>query len=179
MDYHGLKLLWGWMIDAAAAGNGPDGIDFKIDLLKTLSCLPVPNKTMLLDSKIISIVEKWTTPSGALSITPATVPVVKQEEEVLENPEKKSTEDLPETVSSTDDVAPKEDVPEPVVVKEEPQETSTLEPDNSALESVSVDNVPEADEKKEVLDSQVPSEIPAEVINQVTNKIIDITLEEH
>ena len=61
LDYHGLKLLWGWMVDASSAGNSSENVQFKIDLLSTLSSLPVPNKTMLLDSKLISIVEKWTT----------------------------------------------------------------------------------------------------------------------
>jgi len=49
------------MIDASSGGDSPESIQFKLDILSTLSCLPVPNKTMLLDSKLISIVEKWTT----------------------------------------------------------------------------------------------------------------------
>ncbi len=61
LDYHGLKLLWGWMVDASSFGQSSENVQFKIDLLSTLSSLPVPNKTMLLDSKLISIVEKWTT----------------------------------------------------------------------------------------------------------------------
>lgn len=60
LDYHGLKLLWGWMVDASSLGHSSDNVQFKIDLLSTLSSLPVPNKTMLLDSKLITIVEKWT-----------------------------------------------------------------------------------------------------------------------
>ena len=49
------------MIDASSGGDSPESIQFKLDILSTLSCLPVPNKTMLLDSKLITIVEKWTT----------------------------------------------------------------------------------------------------------------------
>jgi histone-lysine N-methyltransferase SETD2 len=49
------------MVDASSIGQNSENIQFKIDLLSTLSSLPVPNKTMLLDSKLISIVEKWTT----------------------------------------------------------------------------------------------------------------------
>ena len=48
------------MVDVSSAGNSSENVQFKIDLLSTLSSLPVPNKTMLLDSKLISIVEKWT-----------------------------------------------------------------------------------------------------------------------
>lgn len=76
LDYHGLKLLWGWMVDAAAAGNSADSIQFKIDLLTSLASLPVPNKTMLLDSKLITIVEKWAIPSE-----PSTTAVVVKKEE--------------------------------------------------------------------------------------------------
>lgn len=76
LDYHGLKLLWGWMVDASSLGHSSDNVQFKIDLLSTLSSLPVPNKTMLLDSKLISIVEKWTTPTGCES----TAETIKTEE---------------------------------------------------------------------------------------------------
>jgi histone-lysine N-methyltransferase SETD2 len=48
------------MVDASSFGQSSENVQFKIDLLSTLSSLPVPNKTMLLDSKLISIVEKWT-----------------------------------------------------------------------------------------------------------------------
>lgn len=68
LDYHGLKLLWGWMIDATSAGNSLESIQFKIDLLLTLSSLPVPNKTMLMDSKLLSIVEKWAIASESVSV---------------------------------------------------------------------------------------------------------------
>ena len=61
LDYHGLKLLWGWMIDASSTSISAESVQFKLDLLSTLSSLPVPNKTMLLDSKLLTIVEKWAT----------------------------------------------------------------------------------------------------------------------
>lgn len=86
LDYHGLKLLWGWMVDASSLGQSSENLQFKLDLLSTLSSLPVPNKTMLLDSKLISIVEKWST----VSESPSTVEVPKPEnstetEEMVEN----------------------------------------------------------------------------------------------
>ena len=68
MDYHGLKLLWGWMIDATSAGNSLESLQFKIDLLSTLSSLPVPNKTMLMDSKLLSIVERWAVAGESVSV---------------------------------------------------------------------------------------------------------------
>lgn len=32
---------------------------FRLEVLKTLSTLPIPNKTMLMDSKIYSVIERW------------------------------------------------------------------------------------------------------------------------
>lgn len=76
------------MVDASSLGQSSENLQFKLDLLSTLSSLPVPNKTMLLDSKLISIVEKWST----VSESPSTVEVPKPEnsnstetEEMVEN----------------------------------------------------------------------------------------------
>ena len=92
MDYHGLKLLWGWMIDATSAGNSLESLQFKIDLLSTLSSLPVPNKTMLMDSKLLGIVERWAVAGESVSIkqeegvvTSEASDVVKSETSVEEN----------------------------------------------------------------------------------------------
>lgn len=74
------------MVDASSLGQSSENIQFKMDLLSTLSSLPVPNKTLLLDSKLISIVEKWST----LGECPSTLEVAKPEnssetEETVEN----------------------------------------------------------------------------------------------
>ncbi|XP_055926838.1 histone-lysine N-methyltransferase SETD2-like isoform X2 [Argiope bruennichi] len=52
VDYHGLSLLWSWMVDLMDSG-------LKLKILQVLSILPVPNKTMLLESKVYNIVERW------------------------------------------------------------------------------------------------------------------------
>ncbi|XP_054709300.1 histone-lysine N-methyltransferase SETD2-like [Uloborus diversus] len=52
LDYHGLPLLWSWMADVV-------DLDLKSKILQVLSLLPISNKTMLLDSKVLSVVEKW------------------------------------------------------------------------------------------------------------------------
>ncbi|GIY58904.1 histone-lysine N-methyltransferase SETD2 [Caerostris darwini] len=52
LDYHGLPLLWSWMTDTVE-------LDLKAKILQVLTLLPVSNKTMLLDSKVMSVVEKW------------------------------------------------------------------------------------------------------------------------
>ncbi|GFT66795.1 histone-lysine N-methyltransferase SETD2 [Nephila pilipes] len=52
LDYHGLPLLWSWMTDIVE-------LDLKAKILQVLALLPVSNKTMLLDSKVMNVVEKW------------------------------------------------------------------------------------------------------------------------
>lgn len=45
---------------ASASASTAESLQFRVDLLSTLASLPVPNKTMLLDSKLLPLVEKWT-----------------------------------------------------------------------------------------------------------------------
>lgn len=56
LDYHGLKVLWSWMADL---GNTQEHIALKIEILKTLECLPITNKTQLTDSRVLALVERW------------------------------------------------------------------------------------------------------------------------
>ncbi|XP_014249645.1 histone-lysine N-methyltransferase SETD2 isoform X2 [Cimex lectularius] len=56
LDYHGLALLWSWMMDNQAPAK------FRLQLLKTLEKLPITNKTILKDTKVLNIVEKWANP---------------------------------------------------------------------------------------------------------------------
>lgn len=76
------------MIDATSASKSLESVQYKLDLLSTLSSLPVPNKTMLMDSKLLSIVERW-------SVVSESVVSVKQEEGVAIEP---PPENLPELV---------------------------------------------------------------------------------
>ncbi len=52
LDYHGLQLIWSWMVEV-------EDIDLKSQILELLEILPIPNKTMLTDSKVYSVVERW------------------------------------------------------------------------------------------------------------------------
>lgn len=52
LDYHGLQLIWSWMVDTE------DPV-LRIAILQVLSILPVPNRTVLTDSKVWETVEKW------------------------------------------------------------------------------------------------------------------------
>ncbi|PNF22139.1 hypothetical protein B7P43_G06798 [Cryptotermes secundus] len=58
LDYHGLRLIWSWMMDVGS-NKSNDGLALRIEILQTLSKLPIPNKTVLQDSKVIAVVEKW------------------------------------------------------------------------------------------------------------------------
>ncbi|XP_037032827.1 probable histone-lysine N-methyltransferase CG1716 isoform X2 [Bradysia coprophila] len=58
LDYHGLKLLHTWMCDAVTK-NAQQEWGFRLEILETLDVLPIPNKNMLQDSKVIVVVQKW------------------------------------------------------------------------------------------------------------------------
>lgn len=60
LDYHGLKLVHSWMSDV----NSTDRIlslTFRLEILRTLENLPITNKTMLQDSKVLLTVQRWST----------------------------------------------------------------------------------------------------------------------
>lgn len=58
LDYHGLRLIWSYVMDIVA-NESEEAQQFRLEVLKTLNTLPIPNKTMLMDSKIYGVVERW------------------------------------------------------------------------------------------------------------------------
>lgn len=58
LDYHGLRLIWSYVMDVST-NDSEEAQQFRLEVLKTLNTLPIPNKTMLMDSKIYNVVEKW------------------------------------------------------------------------------------------------------------------------
>lgn len=68
LDYHGLRLMWSYMMDVAGAET-EETQQFRLEVLKTLSTLPIPNKTMLMDSKVYGVVEKWSKQSFSFPST--------------------------------------------------------------------------------------------------------------
>ncbi|XP_054016844.1 histone-lysine N-methyltransferase SETD2 [Hylaeus anthracinus] len=58
LDYHGLRLIWSYVMDIST-NDSDEAQQFRLEVLKTLNTLPIPNKTMLMDSKIFDVVEKW------------------------------------------------------------------------------------------------------------------------
>ncbi|KAM7349366.1 SET domain containing 2 [Cochliomyia hominivorax] len=61
LDYHGLRLLHGWMSEDA--GN----MQIRLALLQTLETLPIANKTVLTDSKVMQVARNWCGNSTNLS----------------------------------------------------------------------------------------------------------------
>lgn len=58
LDYNGLRLLHSWMCDISIKSSIPD-IYLCIELMSALDLLPITNKTVLRDAKILERVEKW------------------------------------------------------------------------------------------------------------------------
>ncbi|XP_012233977.2 histone-lysine N-methyltransferase Set2 isoform X2 [Linepithema humile] len=58
LDYHGLRLVWSYVMDIST-NESEEAQQFRLEVLKTLSTLPIPNKTMLMDSKIYGVIERW------------------------------------------------------------------------------------------------------------------------
>lgn len=69
LDYHGLRLLHAWISE-----NGNDD-QLREALLDTLESLPIPNRTMLSDSRVYQSVQLW---SNSLEQQLAVVPQEKQ-----------------------------------------------------------------------------------------------------
>lgn len=66
LDYHGLRLIHGYMVDSQCLIKTDKKFESsRLELLQTLATLPIPNKTMLQDSKVLSTVQTWATTSTA------------------------------------------------------------------------------------------------------------------
>lgn len=62
LDYHGLRLMHGYMIDAQVLVVSNKKFEsIRLEMLQTLAVLPIPNRTLLRDSKVLPTVEKWAT----------------------------------------------------------------------------------------------------------------------
>lgn len=57
LDYHGLRLLHAWI------SEGGSDRQLRLALLEALESLPIPNKTMLNDSRVYQCVQEWSTQS--------------------------------------------------------------------------------------------------------------------
>lgn len=127
LDYHGLQLLWSWMVDCEDPW-------LKSLILDVLEVLPVTNRTMLTESKVFEVVERWAAPptdspiDSLITLPPVILPEGKSEPvdgEIKENDAKAAIVenglDSLETLKAetTADEQPIE--PDLSAVKEEPQ----------------------------------------------------------
>uniref|UniRef100_A0A2C9JLJ7 Histone-lysine N-methyltransferase n=1 Tax=Biomphalaria glabrata TaxID=6526 RepID=A0A2C9JLJ7_BIOGL len=74
LDYHGLPLFWSWMADIGTADYSEDTQELKLLMLSVLKCLPITNKTVLKESKILDIVERWAMAAVAAARKPPPPP---------------------------------------------------------------------------------------------------------
>lgn len=58
LDYHGLRLLHGWM-DVCRHADLMHELKFKKTILEVLEVLPIGNKTILKESKVLAVLLKW------------------------------------------------------------------------------------------------------------------------
>lgn len=164
------------MVDAASAGNQPENIQFKINLLTTLASLPVPNKTMLLDSKLMSIVEKWTAvPSDSTSVPPS---LVVKKEDVADSTAQEIEVPAETAVVKSEDGS---EVPaEAVVVKSEDgiddSSTASKTQDESTQETVKQENAPDSTVLHPSCDV-ITSEVDEIVVNSCTVLTVNDTPE--
>ncbi|CAF0709874.1 unnamed protein product [Brachionus calyciflorus] len=59
MDYHGLKLLWSWMIDIDNKNDSFEHLECKLKILDVLSMLSIKNRSILEECKLLVIVKRW------------------------------------------------------------------------------------------------------------------------
>ncbi|KAI4481751.1 hypothetical protein M0804_009272 [Polistes exclamans] len=87
LDYHGLRLIWSYVLDIAE-NESEEAQLFRLEILKTLNTLPIPNKTMLMDSKIYGVVEKW---ANRLYLSPSDESPEDDQSKVKRLPEENNT----------------------------------------------------------------------------------------
>ena len=90
LDYHGLKLIWSWMVDLP-----PSAQQLRKEILRTLNLLPIRDRTILADSKVLVVVQKWAHQ------------MAKESEEAGDS---SSRSDTPSTTSAADSTKPVEGV---------------------------------------------------------------------
>ncbi|XP_078700416.1 uncharacterized protein LOC144927102 isoform X2 [Branchiostoma floridae x Branchiostoma belcheri] len=56
LRYHGLSLIWSWMVDMTDSSAQRD---LQVKVLHCLSHLPITNRTILDESKVMGVVERW------------------------------------------------------------------------------------------------------------------------
>ncbi len=58
IDYHGLQILWSWMIDIDRQNDMLHN-NLKLKILDVLDIMPVRNRTVIEECKLDTIVKRW------------------------------------------------------------------------------------------------------------------------
>uniref|UniRef100_A0A8D2L5A9 Histone-lysine N-methyltransferase SETD2 n=2 Tax=Varanus komodoensis TaxID=61221 RepID=A0A8D2L5A9_VARKO len=67
LECHGLSLLWIWMAELGdGRGNTANNLKLQLEIIKTLELLPIPNKNMLEESKVLPIIQRWAQTKSAI-----------------------------------------------------------------------------------------------------------------
>ncbi|KAJ8960974.1 hypothetical protein NQ318_020278 [Aromia moschata] len=120
LDYHGLRLMHGYMIDAQHLVRTSKKYEsVRLEMLQTLAVLPIPNKTMLQDSKVLPTVENWATNKDVCSPqdSDSNSPKTEQDAEKCAEPRPKEPPTKPE------DAKPNEGHPERSIEDQEGGDT--------------------------------------------------------
>ena len=56
LDYQGLRILYSWMFELEWS---MEELELKLRIQTVLSILPMPHKTILVDSKVFQTIQKW------------------------------------------------------------------------------------------------------------------------
>ncbi|XP_030605294.1 histone-lysine N-methyltransferase SETD2 isoform X2 [Archocentrus centrarchus] len=60
LDHHGLSLLWIFMVELSEAkGNSANNFKLQLQIMKTLSVLPISTKNMLEESRVLTFIQRW------------------------------------------------------------------------------------------------------------------------
>ncbi|NWX93752.1 SETD2 methyltransferase, partial [Nothoprocta pentlandii] len=67
LECHGLSLLWIWMTELGdGRGSTANNLKLQLEIMKTLELLPIPNKNMLEESKVLPIIQRWAQTKSAV-----------------------------------------------------------------------------------------------------------------
>ncbi|KAJ7322072.1 hypothetical protein JRQ81_018359 [Phrynocephalus forsythii] len=67
LECHGLSLLWIWMAELGdARGNTANNLKLQMEIIKALELLPIPNKNMLEESRVLPIIQRWAQTKSAI-----------------------------------------------------------------------------------------------------------------
>ncbi|MBN3300812.1 SETD2 methyltransferase, partial [Amia calva] len=60
LDHHGLSLLWIFMVELSEGkGNSSNNIKLQLEIMKSLSVLPISTKNMLEESRVLHFIQRW------------------------------------------------------------------------------------------------------------------------